>query len=213
MRTKSLLTSLGGLLIAAVAVGLVAAPAQGQNCGEGAQYFRAHKRIGGVGTPFAIGDSVMLGAARSLARAGFEVNARCGRAMPEGLWVLKERLRRKRSPRIVLIALGSNAKVRRGDIRQALRIIGSKRVLALVIPRKHRGWNPAHDAAIIRKAGLQKPTRVLVVDWLTYSAGKKYFVSDGLHLNRRGIARYTNFLQQEIIKNETLTATHHLKSR
>ena len=103
------------LLLVVLVLTLVAIePAQAQDCGN------AHRepQRGRIGTaPLAIGDSVMLGAARVLSRKGFEVDARCARGPSEGLSILRQRRRRGTLPEIVVMALGTNIVMSRGDIR------------------------------------------------------------------------------------------------
>src|SRR3954471_18184234 len=58
--------------------------------------------------PLAVGDSTMLLAARHLAAAGIEANARGCRPVYEGLNLLAERKKQRRLPKVVLLHLGLN---------------------------------------------------------------------------------------------------------
>src|SRR4051812_33811788 len=72
------------------------------------------------------------------------------------------------------------------QIRYALHIVGHKRVLVLVTPREVGGYGGS-DAANIRRAGRRYPDRVLVLDWVRYTAGHpNWFAPDGLHLGYGG---------------------------
>jgi hypothetical protein len=175
----------GGLaLIVLISTLAIAAPA-GAACG-GVQRFAAQRhRVPGP-PPLAVGDSVMLGAAEELAAAGFDVDTRGCRQMGEGLGVLAAR--GGSLPRLVVMALGDNWVIETSQIRQALRILGPGRVLALVTPR-----TGGSDIDTIRAAGRRWPARVKVLDWVGYSAGHAdWFYGDGLHLapgGQHGFAR------------------------
>src|SRR5688572_26169877 len=118
-----------------VLVLLVAAEPASAWCGHD----RVPPRGGRIGAaPLALGDSVMQGAARPLARAGFEVDARCGRSPRGGLEVIRKRRRRGTLPEIVVFALGTNIYMTSGVIRKALRIAGPRRTLILVTPVRSR---------------------------------------------------------------------------
>jgi hypothetical protein len=142
--------------------------------------------------PLAIGDSVMLGAARKLAHAGFEVDAREGRFMRSALRILRTRRRTDRRPSVVVVALGTNYPARYREIRTALHLLGRGRRLALVTPK--RSWRGI-GARPIYRAARNHPRRVEVVDWVGYSAAHpEWFYSDGTHLRPSGQRGYTRLL-------------------
>ncbi len=58
--------------------------------------------------PLAIGDSVMLDAARPMARRGFEVDARQGRFMYHVLRILRTRRKAGSLPDLVAVGIGVN---------------------------------------------------------------------------------------------------------
>src|SRR3954467_12338077 len=90
---------------AAVAALLLAAPA-GACCRR--VHLQPHTVPKAGWPPLAIGDSVMIPAARRLARAGFEVDAREGRFMRSAIKMLAKRRRRERRPHVVVVGLGVN---------------------------------------------------------------------------------------------------------
>src|SRR3954469_2488257 len=116
---------------AAVAALLLAAPA-GACCRR--VHLQPHAVPKAGWPPLAIGDSVMIPAARKLARSGFEVDAREGRIMRNAIKILAKRKRRHRRPHLVVVALGTNYPATYGEIRRALRLLGPGRVLAMVTP-------------------------------------------------------------------------------
>src|SRR4051812_34642944 len=122
-------------LLRAIAVLLIAAAPAGACC-RGAHLYPRGYRASDPPPPLAIGDSVMLGAARPLARAGFEVTAREGRFMRPARAIRRRRRRTGRRPRVVLVAIGTNAPARYREIRAALRLLGRGRRLVLVTPKR-----------------------------------------------------------------------------
>src|SRR3954454_13131441 len=146
--------------------------------------------------PLAIGDSVMIPAARRLARSGFEVDAREGRFMRSAIKMLAKRKRRHRRPHLEVVALGTNYPATYGEIRRALRLLGPGRVLAMVTPwRSYR----ALDSSAIWRARRRHPHRVKVVDWAATAAGhSSWFWSDGTHLRPAGARAYARVLRTAI---------------
>ena len=137
-------------------------------------------------TPLVIGDSVLLGAVDHAAAAGYRVDTRGCRQMSEGLDVMRAYRRAGRLPPFVAVFLGANLTISPAEVREALRIAGPRRKLGLVTPRE-TGGVAGSDAAVIRAAGRRHPKRVVVLDWVAYSAGRSsWFGSDGLHLGHGG---------------------------
>jgi lysophospholipase L1-like esterase len=178
-------------LALALAFMLVLDGAVAHACG-GVKTAAAVKRGGGGRAPLVIGDSVLLGAVSQVAAAGFEVNTRGCRQMREGLQIIAARKRAKTLPHLVVIALGANGSIAASQIREAMRLVGRDRVLGLVTPRE-LGGGESSDARNIRAAGRRFPGRVIVLDWVRFSAGQGgWFAGDGLHLGpggARGLAR------------------------
>jgi hypothetical protein len=146
--------------------------------------------------PLALGDSVMLPTVFRLGHAGFKADARGCRTMGEGLRILR-RVKRNRDglPHLVVVALGAGWPINRNSIRAALRILGPRRVLALVTPRNLPG-TADRDRANIRWAGRRYPGRVVVLDWVRHSRGHRgWFVPDGAHLTTPGQRAYARFLR------------------
>jgi hypothetical protein len=146
------------------------------------------RQIGGLPRPpLAIGDSVMLGAADSLAHAGVRVNARGCRQMSAGLDILAAR---RRLPPVVILSLGTNWYVTAHDIRRALHIVEPPRRLVLVTPR-----GDGADARVMRRAA-HRHRRVCLADWARHSAGHPQWApGDGIHLSYSGIDAFVDLLR------------------
>jgi hypothetical protein len=138
----------------------------------------------------------MLGAARPLARAGYEVDAREGRFMRSALRILRTRRRTHHRPRVAVVAMGTNAPATRAELRRALRLLGPGRTLALVTPV--RSWRGIGVGPILRVARAH-PHRVRVLDWASLSAPHpEWFWSDGTHLRPSGARAYTRLLRRAL---------------
>lgn len=136
----------------------------------------------------------MLLALPNLSRAGFQVDARGCRQWSEGMRVIRSYKRRGRLPHLVVMALGADWIITRGDIERALRVLGPKRVLGLVTPRE-LGGGTSSDADTVRKAWAAHTRRIVLLDWVRYSAGKgSWFQPDGLHLTFAGAAAYAQLI-------------------
>jgi hypothetical protein len=172
---------------------MVLAPATAGACCGGSHLQPPHSQ----NPPLAIGDSVMLGAARSLARAGFEVDAREGRFMRHAIAILRRERSEGLRPPAVVIAIGTNLPATSGEISRALGLLDRWQRLVLVTPR--RSWR-ALPSGPLWAAQLRHPRRVRVLDWASYSAGHPdWFVEDGTHLRPAGVAGYTQLLEEALL--------------
>ena len=185
MRMRRTATTAAAAIVLAIVAVLVPGVATALACGA-SKHASAHVRSGGDRAPLVIGDSVLQGAVREVAAAGYEVDTRGCRQIGEGLRMIAKRRRARTLARFVVLALGANGSIRMRDIRAAMRIAGRDRVLGLVTPRE-LGGGSGSDARVIRAAGRRFKTRVVVLDWVRASAGRRgWFAGDGLHLGPRG---------------------------
>jgi hypothetical protein len=170
---------------------MTAAPAAHAACGGVKRYSPSSSKRSPA--PLAIGDSVMLGAVEPLRRAGFEIDVRGCRQMSEGLQVMSARRRSGTLPDVVVVALGNNWTISTAEIRRAMRIVGTGRLLGLVTPRG--AMRSARTS--IRAAARRWPTRVKVLDWAARSVGKAW-TWDGLHLTPAGARGFTRLLSEAL---------------
>lgn len=144
--------------------------------------------------PLAVGDSVMLGAARNMGRAGFDVDARCARNPADGIELLRSRKRRGRLPEIVVMALGTNRPIGSRDIARALRVLGRRRTLMLVTPM--RSGRPFRTGPM-RRAARRRPDRIKLIDWSGRATRNRHWLAgDGTHLTPSGAGAYTRILKR-----------------
>lgn len=144
--------------------------------------------------PLVIGDSTMIFAVPVLAHLGFEANARGCRQWSEGMMILRARKAAHSLPHLVIMGLGANWTITRGDIEGAVNLLGPNRVLGLIAPLEE-GGGTSSDAYNVRRAGRRHPNRVKVLDWPRYSAGHpNWFSGDGLHMSYTGADAYAKFI-------------------
>jgi hypothetical protein len=175
---------------------LVAAPAAAEAACGGVKAAGSERNLAKGPEPIAIGDSVMLLAVKPLARAGFNTNARGCRQWSEGHRILRRKKRMGRLPRLVVMALGTNWYITRDEIGRTRRMLGRKRVLAIVTPRDPGG---SGDAKRIRAAGRAHPRRINVIDWVRFSRGHgNWFGGDGIHLTYTGVENYVRCLKRSL---------------
>lgn len=182
-------------LAAAVPAGFApgSAPARG-GCGE-IEQVRATRNVNPGGpAPLAVGDSVMLLALHDLARVGYDTNGQGCRSFADGLQVIRSDRRDGQLPRLVVLALGTDGPVSIGKVETALSILGPERVLGLVTPRE-LGGNAGFDATVVRQAAAKYPTRIVLLDWVKFSAGHdSWFQPDHAHLSYAGAAAFARLL-------------------
>lgn len=175
---------------------LAAAPAAEAGCG-GIRTARSPHNLARGPEPFVIGDSVMLSAVRPLARAGFNVNAQGCRWWKHGHAILRRKKRQGRLPRLVVMALGTNWRLTRKEIGRTRKMLGRRRVLALVTPRESGGYSGS-DARRVRAAA-RAHRNVVLLDWVRFSRGHGgWFGSDGIHLTMTGVKNYVRFIRRSL---------------
>ena len=108
--------------------------------------------------------------------------------------MLAARRRAGTLPKLSLLALGANGPVSDAMIDQALRAVGPGRLLGLVTPRR----SPVTETSM-RRAARRHPGRVLVVDWVSFSAGRAgWFAGDGLHVTHAAARQFSRFVARKV---------------
>jgi hypothetical protein len=180
--------------VAVLAVLWASAPAANAGCGGIQVRHAQHKRNAGR-PPLIIGDSVLLGAMKETAAAGFDLNTRGCRQWGEGMGVLRGYKRAGRLPHLVVMELGTDWTVSVRQIRAAMALIGPDRVLGLMTPREVGGFGGS-DAAHMREVAGRFPDRTVLLDWVAYTRGRgSWFQPDGVHLTLAGAAGFGDFLK------------------
>jgi hypothetical protein len=181
-------------LLAVLALGAGAAHAA---CG-GVEQEKPRKDVTLGRAPIAIGDSPMLLALPNLAAEGYRANARGCRQWPEGLALIRQLKQEDHLPRLVVVALGSNGSVTKGNIRDALDLLGKKRTLGLVTPRE-TGGGSSSDADVVREEAKKHKNRSVLLDWVKVSSGhSSWFQPDGLHLTFEGAEAFAELMKKPL---------------
>jgi hypothetical protein len=183
-------------IVLCVAV-LVVAPTVAEAACGGVWAAQSKRNLAKGPEPFAIGDSVMLLAVKGLSRAGFNVNAQGCRRWSQGHAMLARKKRQGRLPRLVVMALGTNWSITRREIGKTRRLLGRKRVLAIVTPREPGGYTA--DARRVRAAVRAHPRNLKLLDWVRFSRGHgSWFGGDGIHLTSTGVRNYVRCLRRAL---------------
>ena len=181
-------------IVLALAI-LVAVPATADAACGGVSAARSQRNMTKGPEPLAIGDSVMLLAVQGLARSGFNVNAQGCRRWSQGTEILRRKKRHHRLPRLVVMALGTNWPITRREIGQTRRLLGPRRVLAIVTPREPGGYTT--DARRVRAAVRAHPRNLKLLDWVRLSRGHgSWFGGDGIHLTSTGVTHYVRCIRR-----------------
>ena len=146
---------------------------------------------------YAIGDSVMLGAAELLRARGIQVHPHArARQFGDALGIVRDLKHDGRLKRKIIVHLGTNGVAIDPDNCDALaRSVGRDRRLFLVTIRIERTYRRAQNARLKQCANRHRNTRL--IDWYAYSHDHPgWFYSDGYHLNGTGRVRYADLLDR-----------------
>lgn len=148
--------------------------------------------------PYAVGDSVMLGAKGQLLARGFSaVNAVTSRQSYVAPGLLRKRA--GRLPRDVVIHLGTNGSIPMSVCRDMVDAIGPGHHVFLVTIHVPRRWQKADNDVIRRCAAAYPARRVHVIDWnAAAQAHPGWLYADRTHLRPAGAAGYAALLARQI---------------
>ncbi|MDO8732480.1 MAG: acyltransferase family protein [Actinomycetota bacterium] len=144
----------------------------------------------------AMGDSVMLGARKSLqgAMPGITIDAAVSRFPGAFIGPLKRYEKANKLGSTVIVHPGTNGVLPESMLREMLNILKPHARVVLVNDNMPRTWrNPNNN--VIDDVAKDYPN-VVLVDWYNASHGHpEYFVSDGVHLTSKGAATYSQLLK------------------
>jgi hypothetical protein len=143
---------------------------------------------------YAIGDSVMLGAANELRGKGIKVNATVSRQFSTLPGLIRSLRRSGRLRETVIIHLGNNGFLELNDCKAAVRA-ASSRTVYLVTVKVPRQWRQENNRRLARCD--RAFTRAHLVDWFRHSVNHPaWFADDLYHLTSLGQRRYAGFISQ-----------------
>ena len=144
---------------------------------------------------YAIGDSVMLGAAQKLRSRGIKVNATVSRQFSTLPGLIRSLRRAGNLRKKVIVHLGNNGILQRSDCRAAVRA-ASSRTVYLVTVKVPRQWRQESNRRLARCA--RNFTRAHLVDWFGHSVNHPaWFADDLYHLTPLGQRRYAGFVSHQ----------------
>jgi hypothetical protein len=143
---------------------------------------------------YAVGDSVMLGAAANLAAEGFCVDAVQSRAFISGLDQVVRLHAEGRLGQTVVVSLGTNGPIAAADLDRMMTELAGVPQVVVVTTKADRGYVAPNNERL-RALPATYPN-VTVVDWELESAAcpGTCFYDDGIHLPPDGRAFFTQLI-------------------
>jgi peptidoglycan/LPS O-acetylase OafA/YrhL len=149
--------------------------------------------------PFAIGDSVMLGAYKALQSAvpGIRVDAKVGRQWTTGEQILAALKANGQLGDTVVIHLGNNGTLSARSFDSMMQMLAPIPHVIVLDVRVDQAYQSINNNVIMTEA--PKFPNVHVLDWLGYSNGHgAWFYDDGTHLRPTGAAAYAALIKANL---------------
>ena len=145
---------------------------------------------------FAIGDSVMLGAADELKAAGFIVDATESRAFVRGIDVVQALSDRSQLPQELVIHLGTNGPISNDQMDMMMRLVANvPKVLLIQNVVPDGTYDEDNNLIMINVASSLANVEVLYWDGLAQQCQGDCIYQDGIHLKSTGAAYYTALIE------------------
>ncbi|MCI0783137.1 MAG: acyltransferase [Chloroflexi bacterium] len=151
---------------------------------------------------FALGDSVMLGAAPSLKDTigNLEVDAAVSRQVSQGIGILQSRADNGLLGDVVVIHLGNNGYFSEGQMEEIMSILSSVDRVVFVTVMVPREWEGPNNGVIQLAAAYPN---AVVVDWYAIGVGNpNFFWEDEFHLRSHGADFYAGLLALQTALSE-----------
>lgn len=151
-------------------------------------------RASSAAPTFAIGDSVMLGAANGLANAfgTIEVDAAIGRDAATTLRILRERRAAGRLPSTVIVQVGNNGPMSRPQMEELMSLLSGVPRAVVVDLHVPQPWEKPNNAmlaeAVARHPGIR------LVPWHDTSGARTGLFWDDMHLRPEGVELYVGLI-------------------
>ncbi len=148
----------------------------------------------------AIGDSVMLGAAPSLKKAMPDsiIDAKESRQVVKAKEIIDNLSSEEKLGRTVIIALGTNGPFSESKGQELIDQLGKDRTIYwITVYGKQLQWQDKSNSTIRKLA--EDNENVSIIDWeKAVSTHSEWLYNDGIHLNSKGQAAYTDFIVKSI---------------
>lgn len=152
----------------------------------------------------AIGDSVMLDIASNLNKIypNITIDGKVGRQLNQAIELAPTYAAFNDANKAVIIELGTNGYFTDKEIDNLLNSF-NKAHIYLVNVRVPRQWEKQVNNALNKKA--KERDNVTLIDWYSASINHpEYFVSDGVHLQPKGIEALTSLIDQALSENKSV---------
>lgn len=148
-----------------------------------------------VGRVTAIGDSVMLGAAREMRRsiANIEVDAQVSRQANAAIKLAQTRLAAGTLGEVVVVHIGNNGPITTTQFDQLMQPLKSARLVVVINLRVPRRWEAGNNQ--ILADGVKRYSNAVLVDWNGYVRSNPCLIgNDGIHLGAKGARLYSELV-------------------
>ncbi len=152
----------------------------------------------------AIGDSVMLDIASNLNKIypNITIDGKVGRQLNQAIELAPTYAAFNDANKAVIIELGTNGYFTDKEIDNLLNSFNKSHIY-LVNVRVPRQWEKQVNNALSKKA--KERDNVTLIDWYSASIDHpEYFVSDGVHLQPKGIEALTSLIDQALSENKSV---------
>ena len=143
----------------------------------------------------AVGDSVMLGAAYTLAGTipGIDLDAAVGRQASAAIGLLQQKEASGLLGEVVVVHIGNNGTLTSDQFDQLMAVIGPERKVVVLNLHVPRTWEESNNVVISN--GAARYANAILIDWA--AAGNSYpeiLYKDGIHLTPSGAAYYSQLV-------------------
>lgn len=155
---------------------------------------RGHKvRPAQAAYAYALGDSVMEGAAFDLGRRGIVVNAVKGRQFIQGISILQEMRASGRLPRRIVIGLGTNGPFTAVQFSEMMQVLRGVRRIVFVTVKEPLYWE--YQVNDVIRTGARHWPAARIADWYAFAAAYPAVVCcDGIHIGPAGARAYAQIV-------------------
>jgi peptidoglycan/LPS O-acetylase OafA/YrhL len=163
-----------------------------------------------LGDITAIGDSVMLGAARNLHNLGnISIDAAVNRQASAAIALLRSYHDSGRLGSIVVLHIGNNGTFTARQFDQIMAVLADRKYVIFVNLKVPRSWEWPNNEVIMD--GVARYPNTMMIDWRAIADNRpELFYKDGYHLRPDGATLYTNLIAdtlKKLIESSTATPT------
>jgi hypothetical protein len=144
---------------------------------------------------FAIGDSVMVGAAPQLEAAvpNVRIDALLGRQVTAAIQILQERKAAGKLGDVVIVHLGTNGTFSVRQFDEMMQVLQGERRVVFVNVKVPRVWEAPNNTVLTD--GVKRYANAVLIDWNSISSAyPEWFWGDGIHLRPDGAVAYAGMI-------------------